>query len=105
MSFVEQNTRSSFIQLKTRYPEYIPAIIIGDKDIDPLIVKKKYLMPKDINFGIVMTNIRKNIKLKSADALIFMIDNKIITPNIMVRELEKNDFVYINICKESVFGL
>lgn len=91
-------------RIKARYPEYIPAIIIGDKDIDPLIVKKKYLMPKDVNFGIIMSNIRKNIKLKSADAIIYMIDNKIITPNIMVRELESGDFVYINICKESVFG-
>jgi len=95
----------SFATLKARYPEYIPAIITGDKDIEPLIMKKKYLMPKNINFGIVIANIRKNIKLKSADALIFMIDKKIITPNIMVRELEGEDFVYIYICKESVFGL
>jgi propionyl-CoA carboxylase beta chain len=35
---------------------------------------------------------------------IYMVENRIISPNIMMRELQKKDFLYIKICKESVFG-
>lgn len=94
----------SYQDLSARYPEYIPAIVLADKDIEPFIKKKKYLIPKDINFGSAMATIRKNIVMKSSDALIYMVDNRIISPNVMMRELQKKDFLYIKICKESVFG-
>lgn len=95
---------SRFQDLLVRYPEYIPAVVLVDKDIEPFIKKKKYLIPKDINFGSAMATIRNNIIMKSSDALIFMVDNRIISPNIMMRELQRNDFLYIKVCKESVFG-
>ena len=94
----------SYQDLSARYPEYIPAIVLADKDIEPFIKKKKYLIPKDINFGSAIISIRKNIVMKSSDALIYMVDNRIISPNIMMRELQKKDFLYIKIIKESVFG-
>lgn len=95
----------SYQDLSARYPEYIPAIVLADKDIEPFIKKKKYLIPKDINFGSAMATIRKNIVMKSSDALIYIVDNRIISPNVMMRELAKpKDFLYIKICKESVFG-
>jgi|DEB19_MinimDraft_3_1074340.scaffolds.fasta_scaffold157949_2 hypothetical protein len=94
----------SYQDLSARYPEYIPAIVLADKDIEPFIKKKKYLIPKDINFGSAMATIRKNINMKSSDALIYMVENRILSPNIMMRELVKNDFLYIKIIKESVFG-
>lgn len=94
----------SYQDLSARYPEYIPAIVLADKDIEPFIKKKKYLIPKDINFGSAIISIRKNIVMKSSDALIFMVDNKIISANIMMRELAKKDFLCIKVCRESVFG-
>jgi len=94
----------SYQDLSARYPEYIPAIVLADKDIEPFIKKKKYLIPRDINFGSAMISIRKNIVMKSSDALIYMVDNRIISPNIMMRELARKDFLYIKIIKESVFG-
>jgi hypothetical protein len=95
----------SYQDLSARYPEYIPAIVLADKDIEPFIKKKKYLIPRDINFGSAMISIRKNIvAMKSSDALIYMVDNRIISPNIMMRELARKDFLYIKIIKESVFG-
>jgi len=94
----------SYQDLSARYPEYIPAIVLADKDIEPFIKKKKYLIPKDINFGSAIISIRKNINMKSSDALIYMVDNRIISPNIMMRELARKDFLYIKIIKESVFG-
>lgn len=94
----------SYQDLSARYPEYIPAIVLADKDIEPFIKKKKYLIPRDINFGSAMISIRKNIVMKSSDALIYMVENRIISPNIMMRELARKDFLYIKIIKESVFG-
>lgn len=96
----------SFIELKARYPEYIPAVVIVDKELEPFIKKKKYLIPKDVNFGIVMATIRKNISLQSSDGLIYIVDNRILSPNVMMYEFanERNEFLYIKIIKESVFG-
>ena len=94
----------SYQDLSARYPEYIAAIVFADKDIEPFIKKKKYLIPRDINFGSAMISIRKNIVMKSSDALIYMVDNRIISPNIMMRELQKKDFLYIKVCRESTFG-
>jgi len=94
----------SYQDLSARYPEYIPAIVLADKDIEPFIKKKKYLIPRDINFGSAMISIRKNIVMKSSDAVIYMVENRIISPNIMMRELARKDFLYIKIIKESVFG-
>ena len=95
----------SYQDLSARYPEYIPAIVFADKDIEPFIKKKKYLIPRDINFGTAMISIRKNIVgIKSSDALIYIVENRIISPNVMMRELQKKDFLYIKIIKESVFG-
>jgi hypothetical protein len=94
----------SYQDLSARYPEYIPAIVLVDKDIEPFIKKKKYLIPKDVSWGSAIISIRKNIVMKSSDALIFIIDNKILSPNIMMRELQRKDFLYIKVCKESTFG-
>jgi len=94
----------SYQDLSARYPEYIPAIVLADKDIEPFIKKKKYLIPRDINFGSAMISIRKNIVMKSSDAVIYMVENRIISPNIMMRELARKDFLYIKVCRESTFG-
>ena len=95
----------SYQDLSARYPEYIPAIVFADKDIEPFIKKKKYLIPMDINFGTAIISIRKNIVgMKSSDALIYIVENRIISPNVMMRELARKDFLYIKIIKESVFG-
>lgn len=94
---------TSCLVLKSRYPNYIPAIVEANPQFE--ISKLKYLMPKDVNFGVVMSQIRNNIKnIKPSEAIIFLIDNKIISGNIMVKELERDDFVFIKIIKESTFG-
>lgn len=88
--------------LKNRYPNYQPAIVVPDKDI--FITKLKFLLPVDVNLGLVMAQIRKHIKTNQSEAIIFMIDNRIISPTTLVKEIMKNDFVYIRLMKESVFG-
>jgi hypothetical protein len=80
-------------------------INVLSRPIEPFIKKKKYLIPMDINFGTAIISIRKNIVgMKSSDALIYIVENRIISPNVMMRELQKKDFLYIKIIKESVFG-
>lgn len=94
---------SQYFGLRSRYPSYIPAIVVADKNIE--LSKLKYLMPVDVNFGLVMTQIRKNAKnIKPSEAIIFVINGKIASPNTMVRELECGDFVNIRMMKESTFG-
>jgi hypothetical protein len=92
----------SFTVLIAKYPDYIPAIVITDLEIK----KKKYLIPKDVNFGTAMIIIRKNItNLKPSDAIVYIVDDKILSSNIMMYDLKKKkDFLYIKIIKESVFG-
>jgi hypothetical protein len=62
-------------------------------------------MPKDVNFGVVMGQIRNNIKnIKPSEAITFLVDDRILSANVMVRELERDNFVFIKIIKESTFG-
>lgn len=94
---------TSYLSVKARYPNFIPAIVkCNDTRIQ--LTKTKFMMAKDANFGTVMLCIRKFITTEKGDAIIFMIDNKIINPNIMVRELEIGNFVYITLMKENTFG-
>jgi hypothetical protein len=94
---------TSCLVLKSRYPNYIPAIVEVNPKFE--ISKLKYLMPKDVNFGVVMGQIRNNIKnIKPSEAITFLVDDQILSANVMVRELERDNFVFIKIIKESTFG-
>jgi hypothetical protein len=95
----------------TKYPNYIPALILPDKDIE--ICKRRFLLPRCENFGFCMASIRRNIKLKPSEAIFFMIDSKMISTNQNVGEFydtyrkQKNPdtaYLLIQIIKEKTFG-
>jgi len=90
----------SFEELRSKFPNYWPIII--ETKIN--CAKKKYLIPLDVNFGTAMISIRKNITCPAKEGLMYMVDNKIISGNTMMRALTKDGFLHIKVMKESVFG-
>jgi hypothetical protein len=94
-----------------KYPSYIPAIIVPDRNIE--ICKRRFLLPQNENFGFCVASIRKHIKLKPSEAIFFLIDNKIVDmkQNIgafysqyKLNKKPSDAYLYISIIKENTFG-
>ena len=90
---------------------FIPCIILHSKDIE--MTKQKFLLPSTENFGYCMASIRRHIKVKSSEAVFFMIDNKLVntTQNIgdfyskyKLNKKPSDAFIYLQIIKENAFG-
>ena len=119
-SYKEQFTIDHRISESTRilakYPDKIPVIIeCQDKELNGRINKKKFLVPNDISISYLLQIIRGRIKLESSKAIFMYVDNKLLTPHIMMREIynnyitnkrqEKEDkFLYIELAYENTFG-
>jgi hypothetical protein len=98
-------------KILSKYYNYVPAIIIPDKDIE--ISKHRFLLPKNETFGFCIASIRKHIKVKSSEAVFFLIDDKIMdmTQNIeqfyesyKIGKHPDKAYLYIHIIKEKTFG-
>ena len=99
------------IRLKQKYPDRVPVIVDSMTDKAPVIKNHKYLVPTDITLAQFMFIIRKNITLKSDEALYFFIGSKKImeTGSKLLSEIYKSHadsdkFLYIYYDIESTFG-
>ena len=75
----------------------------------PEIDKIKYLVPIDFTLGQFMYIIRQRLQLRSNEALFFLISNSIQSSSALIGQIydfHKDDdgFLYIQYCKENVFG-
>jgi hypothetical protein len=95
-----------------KHPNYVPVIILPNKDIE--ISKRRFLFPRDNNFGYCVAAVRHHISgLKPSEAIFFLIDDRLINITELVgdfyegykRDKRENDaFLYIKIFKENSFG-
>jgi GABA(A) receptor-associated protein len=94
----------------SKYPERVP-IFVESRDIN--LNKNKYLVPRDLTVGQFMYIIRKNMQLKSDEALFLFFGEKpgIIPPtgalisDVYEQHMDTVDhFLYGRITKENVFG-
>jgi GABA(A) receptor-associated protein len=95
-------------KLKIKYPDRIP-IILSSKDI--ILDRHKYLIPSDTLLSEFCFIIRKSICLNSSEALFLFVGDKNISPvmtdtikNIYNKHKDIDNFLYIQIKKEAVFG-
>jgi GABA(A) receptor-associated protein len=94
-----------------KYPDKIP-IIVNKYDKEktlPDINKKKYIVPKEMNFTKFIYIIRKRINLSSEKAIFITINGKLCPSNSTMGEIyqdNKNDdgFLYIIYSSENTFG-
>lgn len=98
--------------IRSKYYGFVPAIILPDKQIE--MCKRRFLLPESESFGHCAISIRKHIKLKPSEAVFFLINNKLVDMSKNVgefyKEYKKNKkpdeaFLYIDIIKETTFGL
>jgi len=107
-----ESRKKEAIEVINRFPDRIPVIVERSTrcyDV-PVIDKRKYLVPKDINIGQFLWTIRNRLKLDQSNAL-FLFDEygnvhqntKLIS---IVYEECKNDdnFLYLQYSSENTFG-
>ena len=93
-----------------KYPDRVP-VYVNKKEGSNVeeITKHKYLVPKEMTMGNFIYVLRKNITLKSSQALFVFVDNLIVSNSEMIGEIynkHKNEdkFLYVIYSSESTFG-
>ena len=94
-------------KIKLKYPNRIPIIIDCKKNIE--IDKNKYIVPTDLTIGQFLFTLRRRIQIDSKEAIFLLCNNKMMNVGDVlsgIYELNKDedDFLYIIISKENVFG-
>ena len=93
-----------------KYPDRVPVYVNKKEGSNVEEIKKhKYLVPKDMTMGNFIYVLRKNINLKSSQALFVFVDNLIVSNSEMMGEIynkHKNEdkFLYVIYSSESTFG-
>ena len=98
-----------------KYPKYVPVIVkVLDKDIS--IKKSKYLIAKDDTASSLIVAIRTQLSLKSDQAIFLFVGNTLLDQTKIMHDIYENyksekridkngdQFLYVNIVKESTFG-
>ena len=105
LPFEERKTLAN--RLRKKYIGRVPVVVIGNK-IN--IIKQKYLAPCDITLQQLQYSIRKHIEeLKPHEAIFLFINNTLISGSTLMSTIDRehkkeDDFVYITVSRESVFG-
>ena len=93
-----------------KYPDRVPVYVNKKEGSNVEEIKRhKYLVPKDMTMGNFIYVLRKNITLKSSQALFVFVDNLIVSNSEMMGEIynrHKNEdkFLYVIYSSESTFG-
>lgn len=95
------------IVVRDKFPDRIPVVIKLDPDISQSRPRLKYLLYPGCTLGIFLIKIRNTLtNIDKSDALFMIIENKMMSLNTQIHELDNNkpDFVYIHVSKERTFG-
>lgn len=103
-------TKHKVKELKKKFPQRIPCVVLKNKQskLDNL-KKNKFLVPEDITIGQFIFIIRKNLTIKSSQAL-FLFCNKKIIPNTLLmsqifkEQKNKKNYLEFEYMEENVFG-
>lgn len=94
-----------------KYPDRRPIICEKSTYYNDLpdIDKKKYLVPYELTMGQFIYVIRNRIKLRPDEAVFLFVNDKImptssIIGHIYEQEKDNDGFLYVQYCKENVFG-
>ena len=93
----------SYNDIKSKYYDRTPVII---RSCPFEIEKKKYLVQSNMTIGQFGYYLRKTFssKISYRDSLIIYINNKIPRNDVFFSTLENNNFVMVDLYKESTFG-
>ena len=95
--------------LKIKYPDRCPCIVVYDEKILIKNNKIKYLVPNNITFGQFIYIIRKNINIYYTQSLFVFAKNTLIPSNLLFSEVynkykDKNNILICTVLLENTFG-
>jgi len=102
----------------SKYADKVPIIIDCDRELDIIVKKRKFLVPRDVSASYLISLIRNKVNLDSKKAIFIFCNNQIIQGQKMVGELYQtymNDlivskkfngdrFLYFYLSCENTFG-
>lgn len=108
-SFEKRKTQSS--KIRTQYIDIIPIIVekAGTRNV-PQIASTKFLVDKNMTVDKFLFQIRRQLRITSAEAMFLFINNKVIPSNsdrmetLYQEHMDADGFMYITYCLENVFG-
>ena len=111
VSLSKRKTDSSRVLVK--YPEYIPVIVDRCNELSKILIKQKYLVPKDVVCSHLLTIIRNSSKDKliSNKAIFIFCNNMLIMPHDNMEYLyqkykdNEDNYLYLYLAYENTFGI
>jgi len=107
-----EQRKDEAMRILSKYPDRVPVIVDpANIEIQEKLLKRKYLVPKDLTVGQFMQVLRKhtNMKIDASEAVFLFVDNVLpATAQMMgvIYEQQKSEdkFLTLVISKESTFG-
>lgn len=96
----------------SKYPDRVPIIcersLTAGNDC-PIIDKRKYLVPRDLNIGQFLYIIRKRLRLPPEKAIFLFVDNTIPSTTSLIDQVyythkDADLYLYMTYAEENVFG-
>jgi GABA(A) receptor-associated protein len=99
-------------RIRQKYPERVPVICERHErasTVVPIIDKKKYLVPSDLQVAQFSFVIRKRLKLTPEQTIFLFVNGRIPSPNAMMNQVydehrDKDGFLYVTYAPENTFG-
>ena len=102
-------TRKKFEELRSKYPDRLPVVVVPEKTIR--MAKRKLLVPADLSAAQLLYRIRKNISdVQPSEALFLSCNKRTYAAGTLVQEIweksrdEATGFLFVHVSKENVFG-
>ena len=95
-------------RLREKHPNMLPVIVSNFKDM-PKLDKEKYLVPKDLLLGQLISIVKHRLKIKPSEGIMVYV-NDCILPTcstmsvIFDAHASPEGFLYLKYSKENVFG-
>ena len=108
-SFDHQSRFNEATRIMKRYPDRVPIIVETRPDV-PLLLKRKYLVPRDFTVGEFIYVMRNKINLRHEQALFLFFNDNILSPtaemlgNVYENHKNTDQFLYAILCMENTFG-
>lgn len=112
--FDQESRQKASANVMHKYPNKVPVIVEKNRSVKsadlPEIAKQKYLVPIDATVGRFIHEIRKQIKLKSEQALFIFVDKDILPSAsaemglIYQKYRDIDGFLYLTYTGENTFG-
>lgn len=106
-------------RILSKFPDRIPVIIDCSKELDKLLSKKKFLVPREISVSYLLTIIRNKSKIDSTKAIFIFCNDKLLSGTSILgtvyddyeqNQKKDSDYIkgdktlYLNLAFENTFG-